>query len=120
MKKAQSIKYVKKRDGRTVKFDPSNVEEAIFKAAVAVGGHDGEMAKAIAESVEKEANKQFSGAIPSVEQIQDIVENVLIKEGHAKTAKAYILYRQKRAEMRESAAFLKKINSIVDQYVVKS
>ena len=120
MKKAQSVKYVKKRDGRVVKFDDGKIEEAIFRAAVAVGGHDRERAKELAENVVKEANRQFSGAIPSVEQIQDIVEKVLIKEDHAKTAKAYILYRQKRAEMRESTAFLKKINSIVDQYVVKS
>ncbi len=60
----------------------------------------------LAERVAKELEEQFSEAIPGVEDIQDIVERVLIEEGYSQEAKAYILYRQKRAEVREAKSYL--------------
>ncbi len=94
---------IRKRDGRIADFDKSRITEAIFKAARAVGGQDREISQKLSDKVvrtlEKTGNSQ-----PNVEDIQDMVEKVLIEEGHAKTAKAYILYRQKRAEMRAAAA----------------
>ncbi|MCM8762283.1 MAG: ATP cone domain-containing protein, partial [Candidatus Omnitrophica bacterium] len=93
--------YVRKRDGRVVPFDKQKIADAIFKAAQSVGGQDRYLAEDLAEVVRIYLEKKYKGDIPSVEEIQDIVERVLIKTGHAKTAKAYILYRQRRARARQ-------------------
>jgi len=101
------VTKIRKRDGRIVDFDKEKITNAIFKAAVSVGGHDRNLASKLADKVVELSNKQFDGTvIPTVEQLQDIVEKVLIEEGHAKTAKAYILYRQKRAQIREMKALM--------------
>ncbi|MCL5674946.1 MAG: anaerobic ribonucleoside-triphosphate reductase [Candidatus Omnitrophica bacterium] len=92
---------IKKRDGRLVPFDKDKIIEAIFKAAKSVGGQDRYLAEDLAEAVTMYLNKEFKDRIPSVEEIQDAVEKVLIKTGHAKTAKAYILYREKRQRIRK-------------------
>ncbi|HQT44675.1 MAG TPA: ATP cone domain-containing protein [Candidatus Micrarchaeota archaeon] len=97
-----TLKQIKKRDGRIVPYDRAKVINAIFKAAEAVGGSDRLEAEALALGVESLLEKEFDGhSIPTVEQIQDIVEKVLIEQGHASTAKAYILYRQERSNLRE-------------------
>ena len=98
------VKEVRKRDGRIVPFEKEKITEAIFKAAKAVGGEDRGLAEDLAASVTFYLRKEFPGQIPTVEEIQDIVEKVLIKTGHAKTAKAYILYREKRARVRKVKA----------------
>lgn len=104
------VEKVRKRDGSIVDFNPQKIEEAIWKAAVSVGGQDKEKASAIAKKVVKEMEKKFDGKIPSVEDVQDTVEKVLIEEGHAATAKAYILYRHRKALQRE----MKKILGVQD------
>ncbi|MEM0075400.1 MAG: adenosylcobalamin-dependent ribonucleoside-diphosphate reductase, partial [Conexivisphaerales archaeon] len=97
-----SISKIRKRDGRTVEFDPGKISEAIWKAIKATGGKNRLQADELANKVVKELERQFAGgSIPSVEDVQDIVERVLIENGEARVAKAYILYRQKRAEIRE-------------------
>ncbi|PNX53666.1 MAG: hypothetical protein BV458_03405, partial [Thermoplasmata archaeon M9B2D] len=83
------IRKIKKRDGKIVDFNPVKISEAIWKAAQAVGGKD---YKKAAELTDK---------VPTVEHVQDVVEKVLIEDGHAKTAKAYILYRKQHQDMRE-------------------
>jgi ribonucleoside-diphosphate reductase alpha chain len=93
------ISEIKKRDGNIVKFEKSKIASAIFKAAKSVGGEDQEEAERLVEKAVQELS-QVEG-IPTVEQVQDSVEKALIEAGHAKTAKAYIVYRQKRAELRE-------------------
>ncbi|HNQ35112.1 MAG TPA: anaerobic ribonucleoside-triphosphate reductase [bacterium] len=98
------IKTVKKRDGRIVPMDREKIVNAIFKAAQAMGGSDRSLAEDLADAVVIYLNREFAGRVPSVEEIQDIVEKVLIKTGHAKTAKAYILYRQRRARIRQIRA----------------
>ncbi len=95
------ITKIKKRDGRIVDFDKSKITNAIFKAARAVGGNDMNTASLLTEKVVKLLEEKFQDKIPSVEDVQDLVEKVLIEEGHAKTAKAYILYRDQHAKMRE-------------------
>lgn len=101
------IKKIRKRDGRIVDFNPLKIAEAIWKAAKAVGGRDRELSNRLALQVVKSLEKQLEpGEIPSVEQVQDMVEKILIENGHARTAKAYILYRQKRAEIRRVKALL--------------
>jgi ribonucleoside-diphosphate reductase alpha chain len=107
----QKIKKVRKRDGRIVDFDSSKITNAIFKAFEAVGEPDFKLAKELTEKVIERLKERLSSEeIPQVEQIQDIVEQVLVEEGKAKVAKAYILYRQKRAEIRrEKQQILEKI-----------
>jgi len=101
-----TISKIRKRDGRIVNFDKKKISEAIWKAVQSVGGEDRAEAEHLAEKVVQVLEDSFRGEIPSVENVQDIVEKVLIESGHAKTAKAYILYRQKRAEIRKAAALL--------------
>ncbi|NQT85868.1 hypothetical protein HQ560_03830, partial [bacterium] len=96
------IKSVRKRNEREVIFDEGKIADAIFKAAEAVGGEDREMANELAGVVTMFLEQEFTGDTPGIEDIQDTVEKVLIETGHASTAKAYILYRQKQARRRES------------------
>ncbi|NIR86312.1 vitamin B12-dependent ribonucleotide reductase [Candidatus Bathyarchaeota archaeon] len=101
------IEKIRKRDGRIVDFDSNKIAEAIWKAAKAIGGKDRALSVKLAEQVVETLEKQLKpGEMPSVEQVQDIVEKTLIENGHARTAKAYILYRQKRAEIRRMKALL--------------
>ena len=96
------IKQIKKRSGSVVPFDAKKITEAIWKAAEAVDGKDRERAEFLAAEVVHHLEEKFQEDLPSVEDAQDEVEKVLIEFGHAKTAKAFILYRQKRKEMREA------------------
>src|SRR3989344_7154308 len=91
---------IRKRDGSTAAFDQDKITEAIFKAAHSVGGTDRTLARKLSDNVIQALDADYAHTIPSVEEVQDLVEKILIEEGHAKTAKAYILYRQKRAEER--------------------
>ncbi len=103
------LEKVRKRDGRLVPFDESKIADAIFKAAQAVGGEDRALAEDLANMVTFHLEKKFNGDVPGIEDIQDLVEKVLIETGHAKTAKAYILYRDKRARLREALRVRKKV-----------
>lgn len=100
------IKEIKKRNGNVEKFNKDKITWAIFKAATAVGGHDWEIAKCLSDQVVDIATFNFHGITADVEGLQDIVEKVLIENGHAKTAKAYILYREKRKSTRELDALI--------------
>ncbi len=94
---------VKKRDGAIVDFNQDKITEAVFKAAQSVGGDDREMAEEVSDMVVEmlQSNvEEFEEGIPGVEDIQDLVEKALIELGHAKTAKAYILYREERKKLR--------------------
>ncbi|MAG91699.1 ribonucleoside-diphosphate reductase, adenosylcobalamin-dependent [Candidatus Woesearchaeota archaeon] len=93
------VSRIKKRDGTVVVFDQKKITSAIFKAAQSTGGKDRKIAKLLSEKVVEELSKIT--ITPSVEQIQDLVEKVLIESGHAATAKSYILYRQQRAAIRK-------------------
>ena len=102
------IKQIVKRDGRTVDFELDKIAEAIFKAAQASGGRDYDMATELAGQVES-ALEAGSLTCPTVEQVQDVVEKVLVKNGHARTAKKYILYRDERTRVREMNTRLMKV-----------
>jgi ribonucleoside-triphosphate reductase len=111
------IRKIKKRDGKTVDFNPVKITEAIWKAAQAVGGKDYKKAAELTDRVMALLEKDLKRSeIPTVEQVQDIVEKVLIEDGHAKTAKAYILYRKQHQDMREIGGLLKDID-VVDGYL---
>lgn len=96
------FKTIQKRDGREVPFDDSKITGAIFKAARAVGGEDRQTAMELTIEVLKLLKKQYNGSLFGVEDVQDLVEKVLIEAGHARTAKAYILYRDRRTRMRDA------------------
>ena len=93
--------YIKKRDGRTVSFDEEKIASAISKAFDATYKPDNyDMSRRLAAEV-REILEGEGTEVPDVEQIQDVVERVLMKEGHVQTAKAYILYRADRSKVRE-------------------
>ena len=111
------MKFVRKRDGRLEPFDQERITNAIWKAAKAVGGKDREKAKQLSDKVVAELQKHFGDeGVPTVEEIQDTVEKTLIEDGHARTAKAYILYRKQHQDLRELAALLSSAD-LVDQYL---
>lgn len=103
------ITQIVKRDGRKLPFNIEKISNAIYKAARSVGGTDYNEAVDIAGKVAKEADIIYMETVPTVEQIQDLVEKVLVDQGHAKTAKAYILYRSNRTRVREMNTKLMKV-----------
>ena len=103
------IKKIIKRDGRTVDYDINKIADAIFKAAQVLGGKDHDLSLEIAEQVEEYLLDVCHNQVPTVEQIQDAVEKVLIENGHARTAKEYILYRAERTRAREMNTKLMRI-----------
>lgn len=99
------ITHVIKRTGAVVPFNAARITNAIYRAAVAVGGRDRATAERLTEQVVAALEAQTpSGHYPTIEEIQDLVEKVLIHNGHAKVAKAYILYREERARRRREKA----------------
>ncbi len=95
------IIHIIKRDGRKVPFNIEKIANAIFKAAQSCGGTDLNTAMDVAAKVCRIFEEENPGCVPTVEEIQDLVEKTLIENGHAKTAKAYILYRYERTRSRE-------------------
>jgi len=110
------IRRVIKRTGAIVPFNKERIVNAIYRAAVAVGGRDRSTAEDLADQVVAMLEKTTppgqppvgasapTGRCPTVEEIQDVVEKVLIENGHARTAKHYILYREERARRRRERA----------------
>jgi len=115
------IKRIRKRDGKIVPFDMEKVTEAIWNAAQSVGGKDRKTAERLARKVVTILEYQFGEKeVPTVEEIQDIVERVLIKSGRAKTAKAYILYRQQKAKIRETKHVMVDAVNTIAEYLDQS
>lgn len=100
-----------KRDGREAPFNIEKIANAIFKAAQAIGGKDYEIAMSLACEVAEciEVESKAKKTLPTVEQIQDMVEKVLIERGHARTAKEFIIYRAERTRIREMNTKLMKV-----------
>src|SRR5215218_1004950 len=96
---------IKKRDGRLVNFDESKIEQAIYKALIATGKPNFQLAQKLVQKVLKKMTLNSTSfdksVIPTVEDVQDIVESILIEDGLSDTAKAYILYRHERRKIRE-------------------
>lgn len=109
------ITHVRKRSGAIVSFKQERIENAIYRAVVAVGGRDKEKAGELAEQVVWLLNEKFDDkTCPHIEDIQDIVEKVLIENGHAKVAKEFILYREEAAQRRDEEG---RINSKLNENV---
>ena len=96
------LKSVQKRDGRIVDYNQSNITSAIAKAV------DGKDALRLSKTVTKHLLEKYDDTIPTVEQIQDEVENTLMNSSYKKTAKAYIVYRDERSKVRGSKSKLMK------------
>ena len=107
-----------KRDGRSVKFNAGKITNAIAKAGAATGEFDIKEAKKLTIKVLNLAEKLFDGKVFSVEQIQDIVEEVLLQSTHRQTAKSYIIYRDQHARLRDIANKMEV--DLVDKYLKKS
>ncbi len=95
------IKRIKKRDDRVVKFEPTKITDAIMKAGLATGEFDYKVAQKLTLKILSLAQSVISHKIPTVEEIQDIVEDVLLSSSYRRTAKAYIIYREQHARIRE-------------------
>jgi len=95
-----------KRDGRIETFRPEKIAAAVHKALNAAGQADGRVAEDLASRVTSIVQTEFAGRAPRVEDVQDIVEQVLMEAGYPETAKAYILYREQRAEVRSVKRFI--------------
>jgi len=110
-------KKIRKRDGSVVPFDAEKITEAIWKAAKAVGGKDRERSKQLSAMLMAQLEQKYGEReIPEVEDVQDMVEKLLIEEGHAKVAKAYILYRKSHEELRNVKGLFDTIE-VVDDYI---
>lgn len=94
------IQWIVKRDGREAAFEQRKIADAIYKAANAIGGEDRDRADSLASGVAIYLTKHLNGATPTVDQVHDAVEKVLIEMGHARTALAYARYRDKRKQLR--------------------
>lgn len=115
-----TFRKIKKRDGRLVDFDQEKITSAVQKAAEAVGLTDAKAAKEISDKVVTIIDYTFDkDQVPTVEQIQDIVEKVLMKEGYANIAKAYILYRQQHKKIRELKSMMIDVNDTISEYLHK-
>jgi uridine kinase len=98
-----AIQRVIKRNGTVVTFNPDRITNAIYRAAVAVGGRDRSIAESLTQQVIEYLRQVVPpGEIPTVEDVQDVVEKILIENGHARTAKTYILYRYEQSRRRRS------------------
>lgn len=96
-----SVEKVMKRDGRIVPFDKNRIRWAIQRAMLEVGVHDEKLLEKVVRRVVRRINELYDGQIPNIENIQDIVELELMRAGLFEVAKAYIIYRKKKAEIRE-------------------
>lgn len=104
-------KTIKKREGQLVEFDKKKIIEAIFAAMLVAGEKNKTISEKVTDQVIVKLEKRFKDKVPHVEEVQDVVEEVLIREGMVKVAKAYILYRDKRSRVRESLKVRKKVEN---------
>ena len=111
------LEKIVKRDGRIVSFTQERITDAIFKAAQAVGGADRNIAENLSDQVINILKENFLERFPTVEEVQDLVEKVLIENGHARTAKAYILYRKQREELRDFRHLLLNAENMFQEYL---
>jgi len=118
VKAKNHIEKIQKRDGRVVDFNQDKIEQAVHKAIVAANQGDGKESVRVAERVVKLLNRRFKKEeVPTIEQIQDIVEESLILEDLVDTAKAYILYREQRRAIREAAKVTDESSEKIDSYL---
>lgn len=110
---------IQKRNGAIVDFQIAKIEQAIEKAIAAVGMKEAARPAELAQGVFEKIEKQFHDSVPTVEGVQDMVEQTLIQHGYADVAKAYILYREKRREAREDKNVVVEVEKTIREYLDK-
>ncbi len=100
------LDQIRKRDGSVVPFEADKIANAIQKAIAAIGEGEPSRAEELTREVTSELEIRFAEDIPTVEEVQDLVEETLIERGLPHTAKSYILYRERRAEIRRTKDFI--------------
>ena len=115
-----AIYKVRKRNGAIVTFDKTKISEAIKKAIIAVGGEEFSQLSILTDKVVAQIESEIGNNIPDIEFIQNTVEKVLIKEGYDEVAKAYIVYRQKRAENHADEQVVVEVGKTMDEYIQKT
>ncbi|HEY5673973.1 MAG TPA: ribonucleoside triphosphate reductase [Malonomonas sp.] len=114
------VEFIRKRDGRLLPYEEGKIAQAIIKAVQAVGGTDLQKAADITRQVGGILSVLYKdGRVPTVENVQDLVEKILIENGHAQTAKAYILYRKQHESLRQTKEFMKQSIEAIDSYLVR-
>ncbi len=113
------VTQVTKRDGTLAPFDSSKIYNAILKAGTSTKGFGEQESWLLTAKVLKVIEHKFSESLPSIEQIQDIVEQVLISDNYFQTAKAYILYRDQRNRMRSDKKVMVDVESSINEYLEK-
>lgn len=114
----KAVSRIKKRDGQVTDFVQAKITEAVFKAMKAHSLDDRRAAQSISDIVTFMIEDKFAGyTIPSVEQIQDIVEMVLMKQGYHEIAKSYILYRERHKDIREAKKTGLNLTRLVRDYI---
>ncbi len=116
-KRREKMDKIIKRDGRIVDYDISKIENAIVKAMLSLGEGDVRDARKLAKITELELTENFEGKLPSVEDIQDTVEKVLMRNGFENVAKCYILYRKNHEKIRNVSATLMDYKNTIDKYL---
>jgi len=112
------INLIRKRDGRLQEFRRERITDAVHKAFVAISDPDREKAEDVSLRVVSTLKIFYTdGMIPAVEKVQDLVENKLIEMGYSEAAKAYILYREQHAKMREARSMLENAAELIDSYI---
>jgi len=113
-------RQVVKRDGRHVPFDAGKIEAALQRAGLAAGEFGAREAALLAATVLKVLGYRFVQNAPAIEQIQDVVEQTLIAANHLKTARAYIVYREQHARLRQDRRTLVDVEASVNEYLTRA
>lgn len=114
------LEYIRKRDGRLAIFEEKKIAAAIKKSVKAVGGQDMDRADVVVRQVVGILEVIYKDdRVPTVENVQDLVEKQLIENGHAQTAKAYILYRRQHDQLRETRSFMEESIEAIDSYLTQ-
>ncbi|MGE4265418.1 MAG: ribonucleoside triphosphate reductase [Desulfovibrio sp.] len=108
---------VRKRNGETIVFDAGKIRSAIQRAGAATGEFDGDEARLITAQVVKVLSHRFGGRLPDIENIQDAVEQALISANHFKTMRAYSVYREQRAKLRQDRKTVVDVAASVNEYL---
>ena len=111
---------VVKRDGERVPFDPGKIEAALQRAGSATGEFGGDEAALLTAMALKVLAWRFAGQAPAIEQIQDVVEQTLIAANHLKTARAYIVYREQHARLRQDSKTLVDVEASINEYLTRA
>lgn len=114
-----ALHKIQKRNGAIVDFDSNKIRKAISLAFASVGKHDNAQTEALVADVHAQLGEMFVDAIPSVEAVQDCVEEILIQYDYADVAKSYILYRQKRLESRADKNVVVEVDKTISEYLQK-